>query len=99
MKPSPRISMAISRNGQELLVRIPIQITSRLLIPERGKLDTSRLSRKELKITEELFRGKVRKEIASEMNIAVRTVSFHLANIYRKFQVNNCRELLALGEL
>jgi len=42
-----------------------------------------------------LVEGLPPKEIASRLNLSVRTVSFHRGNIYRKLGVHNIQELLA----
>jgi DNA-binding CsgD family transcriptional regulator len=57
------------------------------------------LSRRELDVVKQLLQGKSNKQIALSLNIADRTVEFHLTNIYAKFQVSSRIELiLALGE-
>ena len=100
---SRKIRMSISKDGQELLVHIPIEITRKIFVPEplseKGKLDVTWLTLREREVLKELFRGKVTKEIAGSMNLSVRTIKQYLSNIYRKFQVDGCRELLAMGNL
>jgi DNA-binding NarL/FixJ family response regulator len=46
-----------------------------------------RLSRREIEVMELLLEGKSNKQIAESFDISVRTVEFHLKNIYSKFQV------------
>jgi DNA-binding CsgD family transcriptional regulator len=57
-----------------------------------------RLSNREWDVLKLLLQGKGNKQIASSLDISVRTVEFHLKNIYAKFQVRTRIELiLTLG--
>ena len=57
-----------------------------------------RLSNREWDVLKLLLQGKSNKLIASSLDISVRTVEFHLKNIYAKFQVSSRIELvLKLG--
>jgi DNA-binding CsgD family transcriptional regulator len=57
-----------------------------------------RLSNREWDVLKLLLQGKSNKQIASSLDISVRTVEFHLKNIYAKFQVRTRIELiLTLG--
>lgn len=53
-----------------------------------------RLSNREWDVLKLLLQGKSNKEIASSLNVSVRTVEFHLKNIYAKFQVSSRIELI-----
>jgi DNA-binding CsgD family transcriptional regulator len=53
-----------------------------------------RLSNREWDVLELLLQGKSNKQIASSLDISVRTVEFHLKNIYAKFQVRSRIELI-----
>jgi DNA-binding CsgD family transcriptional regulator len=56
------------------------------------------LSNREWDVLKLLLQGKGNKQIASSLDISVRTVEFHLKNIYAKFQVRTRIELiLTLG--
>ena len=55
-----------------------------------------KLTPKEKECLELLAQGKLYKEVADEMNIAVNTVKQHAHNIYRKLQVNNLTEALRI---
>lgn len=58
-----------------------------------------RLSNREWDVLKLLLQGKSNKQIASSLDISVRTVEFHLKNIYAKFQVRSRIELiLKLGK-
>ena len=52
------------------------------------------LSNREREVVELLRQGKSNKEIASELTISVRTVEFHLKNIYAKYEVRSRVELI-----
>ncbi len=59
-----------------------------------------RLSNREWDVLKLLLQGKSNKLIASSLDISVRTVEFHLKNIYVKFQVSSRVELiLKLGDV
>lgn len=53
-----------------------------------------RLSNREWEVVRLLLQGKSNKLIASSLNVSVRTVEFHLKNIYAKFQVSSRVELI-----
>lgn len=53
-----------------------------------------RLSNREWDVLTLLLQGKSNKQIASSLDISVRTVEFHLKNIYVKFQVRSRIELI-----
>ena len=52
------------------------------------------LSKRESEVFDLVMEGKSNKQIAVSLAITVRTVEFHLKNIYAKFQVNSRIELL-----
>jgi DNA-binding CsgD family transcriptional regulator len=57
------------------------------------------LSKREKEVLQLVLQGKSNKQIALSLDISVRTVEFHLKNIYAKFQVSSRIELiLKLGE-
>jgi DNA-binding NarL/FixJ family response regulator len=47
------------------------------------------LSRREQEICTLLGAGKACKEVASDLNLAVKTVETHKSNIYRKLEIHN----------
>ena len=58
------------------------------------------LSKREHEVLELVLQGKSNKQIALALAITVRTVEFHLKNVYAKFQVSSRVELiLKLGLL
>jgi len=58
------------------------------------------LSKREMEVVELVLQGKSNKQIASSLAISVRTVEFHLKNIYNKFHVGYRIELvLKLGNI
>ena len=81
----------ISSDGRELVLRIPVCMLPAglwLRLASRGA-QVQTLSRREREVFECLRAGKVNKEIADETHISVRTVKFHLSNIYRKLDVRD----------
>ncbi len=54
----------------------------------------NQLSNREWEVMNLLLQGKSNKIIASSLGISVRTVEFHLKNIYAKFKVNSRIELI-----
>lgn len=60
---------------------------------------SNELSNREQEVLEQLLAGKSNKMIAASLHISVRTVEFHLKNIYAKHQVGSRTELiLKLGQ-
>lgn len=55
-----------------------------------------RLTRREWEVVNLLLQGDSNKRIAASLDISVRTVEFHLKNIYAKFQVNSRIELILM---
>src|SRR5689334_18128889 len=53
-----------------------------------------RLSRREKEVVELLLQGKSNKLIALSLGVSVRTVEFHLKNVYAKFQVSSRIQLI-----
>ena len=47
------------------------------------------LSKREMEVVELVLQGKSNKQIASSLVISVRTVEFHIKNIYAKFHVSS----------
>ena len=86
----------ISKDGQELLLHIPIHLLAEDI---RRRLPSSRVNlqiftAREREVFGYLRTGKVNKEIAACANICVRTVKFHLSNIYRKLGVHDRQEAI-----
>jgi len=61
---------------------------------EKSAIDE--LSYRERQIFNLIISGKTNKEIASELNISINTVKFHLKNIYDKLNIKSRKEALAL---
>lgn len=54
------------------------------------------LSSQQLKVTEQLYKGLSNEQIAANLGITVKTVKFHLTDVYKKKGVNSRTALLAL---
>ena len=90
--------LELSEDGQEIVLRIPIAVLSgdigaRLIF---GGLSLQTFTSREREVFEYLRAGKANKEIASATSTSVRTVKFHLSNVYRKLQVHSRLEAVRL---
>jgi DNA-binding CsgD family transcriptional regulator len=56
--------------------------------------ETNLLSRREQEVVKQLMQGKSNKQIALALGISIRTVEFHLKNVYTKYQVSSRIELI-----
>jgi len=88
----------ISNDGQELLLHIPISLLAKGI---RGKFVSNganlrTFTSREREVFGYLRAGKVNKEIAAGANISVRTVKFHLSNIYRKLRVRDRQQAIQM---
>ena len=60
---------------------------------------STELSSREWEVVNQLLEGKSNKQIAAALHISIRTVEFHLKNVYDKLQVSSRTELiLKLGQ-
>ena len=88
----------ISRDGQELLLHIPIHLLAEDI--RRGspscRVNLQIFTPREREVFGYLRAGKVNKEIAAGANISVRTVKFHLSNIYRKLRVRDRQQAIQM---
>ena len=60
--------------------------------------EKNRLSSRELQVYREILKGYPHKLIASKLEISLRTVKFHAANIYKKKKVRHKTELILLNQ-
>lgn len=88
----------ISRDGQELLLHIPIHLLAEDIRRRAPSIRVNLLifTSREREVFEHLRAGKVNKEIAVSVNLSVRTVKFHLSNIYRKLRVPGRHEAIQM---
>ena len=63
---------------------------------QMGLIATS-FTRREREVLEQVLRGLTNKEIASHLDITLRTVEFHMTSILRKVQVTSRSQLLAMA--
>lgn len=76
----------------KLIITIPLfQVeTRRYKLPEI----TAKLTERQLQIVALMRGGKVAKEIASELNVTVRTAKFHIGRIYQRCRVHDRHEFM-----
>jgi DNA-binding CsgD family transcriptional regulator len=79
--------------AQDSLVRRLISRAQDLLEKGRAVACPSSLSPRQTEILHSVLRNRANKEIASELNITVRTVKFHVSSLLSKFGVENRMEL------
>jgi DNA-binding NarL/FixJ family response regulator len=92
--------LELSSDGQEIVLFIPIaflaeDMWARLVF---GAENFHSFTSREKEVFAYLRAGKVNKEIASAANISVRTVKYHLSNVYRKLHVRGRLEAVRLCE-
>ena len=63
-------------------------------LPAPGEMRTNRLTSREREIVQLLSEGKSSKEVASSLDISVKTVETHRANIMRKLEIHSVSELV-----
>lgn len=82
-----RITEAMAQNAQQQAVNATVDsVNSRI----------SKLTAREKQIMEQVLAGKFNKIIADELNISMRTVEVHRANLFDKMQVKTAVELANL---
>jgi DNA-binding CsgD family transcriptional regulator len=79
--------------AQDSLVKRLISRAQKLLEQGRAVAFPSNLSPRQREILHSVLRRRANKEIASELNITVRTVKFHISSLLSKFGVENRMEL------
>jgi len=76
---------------------VVLDVILRLVLRARLKTDTvTNLSRREQEVLDSLLENLSNKEIASKLNIAERTVKFHVSNLLSKFGVRRRADLILL---
>jgi DNA-binding NarL/FixJ family response regulator len=71
-----------------------LQLELSLIRPARAMMKRV-LTKREGQVLALLLQGKADKEIAAELNLTVRTVRFHISNVFKKKGVARRAELLA----
>ena len=64
---------------------------------ESPDAETDRLNEREQAVLGELARGKSYREIASDLNLSLDGVRYHIRAIYRKLQVHGAPEAIAVA--
>lgn len=66
-------------------------------IPDDGNVyEHKKLTRREVDVIRLVIEGKTSKDVGRILNVASRTVSFHLENIFDKLYINNRTQLCNL---
>jgi len=90
------------RDPEDFAVLVPAEraLVERLVSRARDLLEEGRaipgpaaLSRRQKEVLQSVLRNRANKEIASQLNITVRTVKFHISSLLCKFGVDNRIEL------
>ena len=71
----------------------------RIILDKIGAFSGSRLSKREREVLSFLTSdpGIANKEIADKLNIAERTIKFHLSSMFEKYNVTNRRDLVLMA--
>jgi len=78
-----------------LVIRVPVRVeTAQESSEAREKEAKQRLTRRELEVFERIRRRLTNKEIAAEINISTRTVTFHVSSLLQKFGCTSRWELV-----
>jgi DNA-binding NarL/FixJ family response regulator len=73
-------------------IRVPVELQA----VERTAMSGIQLTRREGEVLDGILKGWSNKEIASQLNISVRTEKHYVSALFRTFQVSNRSELMAL---
>lgn len=82
----------ILAGGSPMSCAIARKVVQHFQVHPLSKNEAHNLTTREKQILDQLVKGALYKEIASDLNIGVETVSSHCSNIYAKLQVRNRTE-------
>ena len=84
----------IALQARPFIERCDVELAGSGLTPsKRSDLDPARLTRQELAVATRVATGMSNREIATDMTISVKTVQFHVSNIYSKVGVRSRLQL------
>lgn len=92
------MNISISVEKQCLVIKIPLKLSYEVIKTElaAGGMVLPRLTPREREILKLVFNGTLAaKELSTATALSVRTVKFHLSQIYRKFGVLGRAELIS----
>src|SRR6267142_2118713 len=94
----PHARLKKGRNGKpilefEITMRIPVDFEA----VRRTVVGSIYMTAREKQVFDELVRGSSNQEISDVIHLAVRTVTFHVSSLLRKFHVRNRYEFVALA--
>jgi DNA-binding NarL/FixJ family response regulator len=92
-------ALTVLQGGTWVSPRLNAKLVNRLFSSSRGSsaANDSSLSSRELQVLELLKSGKSTKEIASLMDVSVRTIDIHRARIKRKLGLRTGAQLIAFA--
>ena len=86
--------MELSRDGQELIIRVPFKLICEPQVIIKGLMGIRRgLTPQQEEILKGILEGKPDKVIAGDVFKSIRTVKFHVSNILHHFGVESRRDL------
>lgn len=88
--------------GGQIIITVPVTVpvTVRVplkVLPKAQARAIDSLTSREKQVLDFIIKGRVNKEIASELHLSVHAVKFHVSNLLGKFGVVNRHELILLG--
>ena len=96
-----KIRWELSKDKKELIISVDVAFLISFVLggyaPAQQSIVNILFTEREKEVMELLLAGKVTKEIAVTLSLSIRTIKFHLSQIYRKAQVDGKIGLLRLG--
>lgn len=77
-------------HGNSLVIRIPCRVIGSL-VKNPDNILLKKLTPQQKRVLHLIRKGRCNKEIASELNISVRTANWHIHDIYTRLGIN-CRQ-------
>ena len=91
--PSPFTEVKLSEDGKTIRIEVPIDVFYRICLRQSFKVLEKRLSARQQQVLDLVRQRLSNKEIATRLNIAPRTASFHVEKLMLTFDVKSRHEL------